>query len=453
MSANMASSEDDLVERTVVWLRERLPASWQVGRTSRVEVREPSGGHGGAALDLRGPNGVYVTIAVEAKRSFCPRDVDRLQGSLGRVFRTLAGNIPILVVSLWLSQRTQDLLRKEGINYLDLTGNALLRLDNPTVIIETQGASKDPSPAPRSKPRIRGPKAGRLVRMLVDVSPPYGVRDLAEAADLSPGYVSRLLDALDDEALVERNAFGRVDSVDIAGLLRRWGRTTSSSRTEPPAIWCPPVQAQLCRVLRTWQNDSPSLAPLPRFALLPLPDLPCSRPTATTRASSPKLWVYFPPTREPTSFFCNPSTPWCGKEHRRTGVSPTCSIPNGYRLPHWQRSDARRRRGLDPVDDGQHRGLAPTGSLLAPRSGASVTDQSSVQPQDEDPPDLELSRAVASRLDGTSFGSRLPRHCRVIHQRERPGRDLADRVGSRPGRPTGEMASCRCLSVGHRCTP
>jgi hypothetical protein len=222
MPANSTPPEDDLVERAVAWLRERLPASWDVGQSSRVELREPSGGRADAALDMRGPNGVYVTIAVEAKKAFGPRDVDRLHGSLGRVFRTLAGNIPILVVSPWLSQRTQELLRKQGINYLDLTGNALLRLDNPTVIIETQGASRDPSPPPRSKARIQGPKAGRLVRMLVDVSPPYGVRDLAKAADLNPGYVSRLLDALDDEALVERNARGRVDSVDIAGLLRRW---------------------------------------------------------------------------------------------------------------------------------------------------------------------------------------------------------------------------------------
>ena len=222
MPANSVLSADDLVGRAVAWLQERLPASWEVERASRVELREASGGRADGALDLRGPSGVNVTIAVEARRTFGPRDVDHLQGSLGRVFRTLAGNIPILVVSPWLSQRTQELLRNEGINYLDLTGSALLLLDNPTVIIETQGAFKDPCPAPRSKARIQGPKAGRLVRMLVDVSPPYGVRELGEAADLNPGYVSRLLDALDDEALVERSARGRVESVDIAGVLRRW---------------------------------------------------------------------------------------------------------------------------------------------------------------------------------------------------------------------------------------
>src|SRR5664280_1950953 len=103
MSANSGLPEDDLVERAVAWLCERLPASWEVGRTSRVELREPSGGRAEVALDLRGPSGAYVTIAVEAKRAFGPRDVDRLQGSLGRVFRTLAGNVPILVVSPWLS--------------------------------------------------------------------------------------------------------------------------------------------------------------------------------------------------------------------------------------------------------------------------------------------------------------------------------------------------------------
>ena len=39
---------------------------------------------------------------------------------------------------------------------------------------------------------------------------------------LAPGYISRLLDALDDDGLVERSKRGRVESLDIAGLLRRW---------------------------------------------------------------------------------------------------------------------------------------------------------------------------------------------------------------------------------------
>jgi hypothetical protein len=95
-------------------------------------------------------------------------------------------------------------------------------LDNPTVYIETQGAVKDPSPPPRRKARVKGPKAGRLIRWLVDVRPPYGVRQLASSSGLAISYVSRLLDALDDEALVERTPRGGVEWVDISRLITRW---------------------------------------------------------------------------------------------------------------------------------------------------------------------------------------------------------------------------------------
>jgi hypothetical protein len=211
-----------MVEDAVTWLRERLPTSWEVGPTSRAELQATPDGRIGAAIDLKGPNGTYTTMVVEVKRVFGARDGDRLLGGIGRAFRTVAGHIPILVVAPWLSQATQELLSDQGLNYLDLTGNALIRVDNPTVYLQAQGAPKDPNPPPRSKARAQGPKAGRLIRLLVDVRPPYGVRDLAAVADLAPGYVSRLLDTLDDEALIERSARGRVVSVDIGRLVRRW---------------------------------------------------------------------------------------------------------------------------------------------------------------------------------------------------------------------------------------
>jgi hypothetical protein len=169
--------------------------------------------------------GVYATVAVEAKRSLGPRDVAGLFGSVGRTLRALSPYVQILVVVPWLSPRTRELLTAEGVNYLDLTGNALVRLENPALFIQSQGADRDPSPTPRGKARVRGPKAGRLIRTLVDVRPPYGVRDLAEATGLALGYVSRLLDALDDDALIDRSKRGRVESVNVAGLLRRWAES------------------------------------------------------------------------------------------------------------------------------------------------------------------------------------------------------------------------------------
>lgn len=222
MTANSKPTENEMTATAIAWLRDRLPENWEVSPTSRAEFQATGDGRLDAAIDLKSPNGTFTTMVVEVRRTFGPRDVDQLLGGVARALRTLAGNIPVLVIAPWLSERTRGLLSEQGVNYLDLTGNALIRLDNPTVFIQTQGATKDPNPMPRSKARVQGPKAGRLIRLLVDVRPPYGVRDLAAAAELTPGYVSRMLDTLDDEALVERSDRGKVEAADIAGLLRRW---------------------------------------------------------------------------------------------------------------------------------------------------------------------------------------------------------------------------------------
>lgn len=242
MTANRILTEDEMVEATIAWLRDRLPESWEIGPTSR-QMRAPGSGGVDAAIDLRGSNGTYTTIAVEAKRSFGPRAVDQLLGSLGRTLLNLAGNVPILVVAPWLSDRTRGRLRDEGINYLDLTGNSLLRLDYPTVFIQTEGARKDPSPLVRGKARLQGPKAGRLVRTLVDIRPPYGVRELATAVDLNPGYVSRVLDTLDDEALVQRSARGGVEFADFQGLIRRWADSYDVFRANEAVTYLAPPGA------------------------------------------------------------------------------------------------------------------------------------------------------------------------------------------------------------------
>lgn len=218
-------AEKELVDRAIDWLSAALPAAWSVQRSGRANA----GGNlaesqtlGDSAIEIRGQN-IGVTLVVEARRSFSPRDVELTFGpNLQQVLRTLTYNVPILVVSEWLSRRTRELLEEQGINYLDLTGNALLRLDNPAVYVRSMGASRAPKAATRGQVRLRGAKAARIVRLLIDVRPPYGVREIAEASGVVVSWVSKLLDSLDREALIERSARGRVESVDIPRLLRRW---------------------------------------------------------------------------------------------------------------------------------------------------------------------------------------------------------------------------------------
>ncbi|MDO8209450.1 type IV toxin-antitoxin system AbiEi family antitoxin [Conexibacter sp. CPCC 206217] len=133
--------------------------------------------------------------------------------------------MPVLVIAPWIGPRAQTLLVEEQINYLDPTGNVRIQADDPAVFISSSGATRDPQASVRGAARVRGPKSGRLIRALVDVRPPYGVGELADATRLAPGYVSRMLDTLDREALVQRGPRGRVESVETIALLRRWAES------------------------------------------------------------------------------------------------------------------------------------------------------------------------------------------------------------------------------------
>ena len=233
-----------LIDGAITWLSRALPSDWTVEKGShRLSAVDDSLGaptSGDAAIEVRAPNGVYVTFAVETKSALSPRDVEPLLTGFSGTLRNLAHHIPLLVVARWLSPRSQELLEQNGINFVDLTGNALLRLDNPAVYIRSAGKSRDPQPRSRGQIRLRGAKAARVVRLLADVRPPYGVRDVAAATGVALSYVSRLLDALYQEALVERPKRGRIESVDVPRLIRRWAEAYDVFRTNDATTFLAP---------------------------------------------------------------------------------------------------------------------------------------------------------------------------------------------------------------------
>jgi hypothetical protein len=281
MVENRPSEGTDLIDRAVVWLSQALPSTWTVERSTTA-----FGGGGetepqrlDAAIDLTTPGKVRTTLAVEAKSTFTPRDAQQILSGLSSALRTLAGNAAILVISDWLSPRTQELLAERNVNYLDLTGNALIRVDNPSLYIRTQGATRNPEPSPRGRARVRGPKAARVVRLLVDVRPPYGVREIAAAAGVAVSYTSRLLDSLDREALIDRSPRGQVEAVDVAGLLRRWAESHDVFKANNSATFVAPngvasvlprlAQASASsRVVITGSFAATRLAPVAAPALL-----------------------------------------------------------------------------------------------------------------------------------------------------------------------------------------
>lgn len=174
-------------------------------------MRLRTGGVDDATVDVAAPDS-----SAELQASVVSRLSPRAARELGQ-----RPGAPDLVLARFLTPLTRERLREAGVGYLDLTGNTYLALSRPAIFIETSGARTDPQPRAKGA-SLKGPKAGAVVRALADFAPPIGVRELAERAKVTPGYASRLVKLLAEEALLEREERGPVLSVDVPRLLRRW---------------------------------------------------------------------------------------------------------------------------------------------------------------------------------------------------------------------------------------
>ena len=193
-------------------IRLRLPTGW------RVTSGRPASPGADSLLEIGAADESSSTLVVEDTRSLDPRDVPQ---AVLRLEQRARGR-PLLFVAPFLSARTRDLLRDAGAGYVDSTGNIRLVLARPGLFIEARGSDKDPGSEPRPLRSLKGGTAGRVVRALCDLDPPYGVRDLAEKASISLGSVARVVGLLDREALVERDEAGRIEGVRRPELIRRW---------------------------------------------------------------------------------------------------------------------------------------------------------------------------------------------------------------------------------------
>ncbi|HVZ71817.1 MAG TPA: hypothetical protein VHJ20_05520 [Polyangia bacterium] len=208
---NLAPSDNVVLRQAVEHVQRCLPAAWAT--TVSAKTNDLSA----ARLTIRTPTGASAAIAIGARRQLDPR----LVPEVAAVLKATPADAWI-VVAPFLGARTRQRLTEEGLGYVDLVGNLRLVLERPTVFLQTRGEDRSPWAAPRSTRSLHAAKASRLVRALVDGTPPFGVRRLAAAVGTDPGYVSRLLDLFDREELVERDERGPVVAVHRARLVRRW---------------------------------------------------------------------------------------------------------------------------------------------------------------------------------------------------------------------------------------
>ncbi|MGH9090763.1 MAG: hypothetical protein ACRDZR_05210 [Acidimicrobiales bacterium] len=220
MVSSPSTNKESLLEQAVAVLGAVLPNDWT------LEIQRVSTARGSDdQLVLQAPGGAATTFLPEIRPTSSPREVQRVTADqLSQRLRTFS-QVNLLLVAPWISPRSRDLLTEAGWSYLDLTGNARISAPYSAVFILTEGDRTNPVPRQRGTVGLRGARSGRLIRFLCDVAPPYGVRDLASATGLNPGWVSQLLGALDAQALIDRGPRGEVTGADPVSLIARWAQS------------------------------------------------------------------------------------------------------------------------------------------------------------------------------------------------------------------------------------
>ena len=210
-------------------LREKLPTGWKLRleRAYQANTGEPD-----ARVVVSPPAGAELEVLVAVRKRLEPRDVKRIAEQLER-FGT--GEAHRMVMAPYVSPLARSRLSEADLGYADATGTTELTLAsaNSSFTVSSVGAHTNPWPERRPLASLKGPASARVVRALCDISPPYGVNDLAERSGASAPVVSRVLGVLDSDGLIERAKRGPVTEVDWVGILERWSADYAFAETNP----------------------------------------------------------------------------------------------------------------------------------------------------------------------------------------------------------------------------
>ena len=181
------------------------------------------------SLTISSANNQKVSFAIKATQSgHIPKE------SLLAILRDTKNQTRknMLLISDFISPSLRVALAEQGFSYADPTGWVRVVSEEPLIFLATQGA--DRSPRQRTQSAIRrfnGAASGRTLRALTTAALPIGVRQLAKVAGVSPGSVSKILETLSAENIVERDSDGVVTNVRRQELIERWAQDYSFAKS------------------------------------------------------------------------------------------------------------------------------------------------------------------------------------------------------------------------------
>ena len=199
----IAIQEDQLLRAVLETVRSRLPRGWSLAR-GVDDLGE-----------FKAPDGERATLPIQVK---IRPSLSSLRASID-----LSEARGTLLISTFLSPAIRRELAARDMSFADLTGNVRITLSKPGLFMETTGATSDPSPL-RPQRSLKGAKACRVIRALVDWRPPFRLTEVAARSLVDIGHVSRILTQLEQEGLLTRKPRGAVTEVNWEELIRRWAQ-------------------------------------------------------------------------------------------------------------------------------------------------------------------------------------------------------------------------------------
>ena len=185
-------------------------------------------------VELRAPDGTTAVLVVEVTPTLAARDVDAELERLGRTIDLLdlSGAIPTLVAR-YLPTTTRERVTAAGAAYVDATGNLRIASERPPLFVTATGAQRDPWRGPGSPRKgLGGVPAARVVRALADYRPPMAVPELVRRSGVSTGATYRVVDFLEQEALMEWRKPGPIVVVHWRAMLERWSKDYGFDRAD-----------------------------------------------------------------------------------------------------------------------------------------------------------------------------------------------------------------------------
>jgi transcriptional regulator with AbiEi antitoxin domain of type IV toxin-antitoxin system len=148
-----------------------------------------------------------------------PRQIREAITRLGELGAEMEGAYPVAVAQ-YISPQGAALLKRNGLGYLDLSGNCYLAFGN--VLIEKEGK---PNLRPSTRPlkSLFAPRATRVVRaLLVEPGRLWRLDELAKASQVSLGHGHNVVKRLVELSWVDRGEQQRILLSKPADLLDAW---------------------------------------------------------------------------------------------------------------------------------------------------------------------------------------------------------------------------------------